>query len=78
METNWKKLARELARRMQTDTDVLAVEISADEEGGCIDVAPGPGATGVVKVEEVVLFAQYHGLSVMTALYQSGPGLIIL
>lgn len=76
--TDFKALADELRSRLETDMDCLSVLVSADEEGGCIDVSPGPGAPGIVKVEEVVLFAQYHGLSVHTALYQMGPGLILL
>ena len=75
---DYKALADELRSRLETDVDYLSVLVSADEEGGCIDVAPGPGATSIVRVEEVVLFAQYHGLSVHTALYQTGPGLILL
>ncbi len=75
---DYKALADELRSRLETDVDCLSVLVAADEEGGCIDVAPGPGAAGVVKVEEIVLFAQFYGLGVQTALYQTGPGLILL
>ena len=78
MEKNMTALADELRQRLATDVDFLQINVAADDEGGCIDVAPAVGATGIVKVEEIVLFAKYHGLSVHTALYQTGPGLIIL
>ncbi len=77
-ERDYTALADALRSRLETDVDVLRVTVTADEEGGCIDVAPGPGAAGVVKVEEIVLFAQFYGLGVQTALYQTGPGLILL
>ena len=73
-----KELADELRLRLETDVDCLRVVVAEDEEGECIDVAPAPGTTGVVKVEEIVLFAQFYGLGVQTALYPTGPGLILL
>lgn len=73
-----KELADELRLRLETDVDCLRVVVTEDEEGECIDVAPAPGTTCVAKVEDVVLFAQYYKLSVHTALYQTGPGLILL
>lgn len=66
---NYKELAAELAERVKTDYKPVQVIVEADDDNG-IYVRPESGNNGTIHpVEDVVHFAEYHGLSVLVSAY---------
>lgn len=63
---NYKELAAELAERVKTD--FKPTQVNVEVEGDEIHVRPvNKGA--IHPVEEIVHFAEYHGLSVLVLAY---------
>lgn len=79
-EKNFMALADELRQRIPTNGTFssLNVDVFADEDGiYCAPAESGiAGYPGSIHyVEEIVLFAKYHDLSVITEVFDKGAGL---
>lgn len=77
-------LAAELSARLKPESAVVPARVWAEEEEGMDtgEIHVAPATRGVLNtdgylmdVEEVVLFAKYHDLSVHTCSYETGAGL---
>lgn len=77
-------LAAELSARLKPESAVLPVRVWAEPEEGFDtgEIHCAPATRGVLNsdgyimdVEEIVLFAKYHDLSVHTCSYETGAGL---
>ena len=77
-------LAAELSARLKPESSVLPVRVWAEQEEdmntGEIHCAPAHrgvfNSEGyIMDVEEIVLFAKYHDLTVHTCSYETGAGL---
>ena len=80
-EKDYTLLAKELRSRLpEPSLPTMEVRVWGDNEEGYIYCAPATeglfGRAGyILYVEEIVLFAQYHGLSVHTCAFETGAGL---
>jgi len=76
-------LAAELQNRLPVQKiESMNVRVWADEEDGGIHCAPAvdgilPGCGYILYVEEILLFAKYHDMSISTKTYETGAGLCL-
>lgn len=79
-----RALAAELNARLKPESAVVPVRVWAEPEEGmdtgeihCAPAYRGPlNSEGyIMDVEEIVIFAKYHDLSVYTCSYETGAGL---
>lgn len=77
-------LAAELSARLKPESAVVPVRVWAEPEEGMDtgEIHVAPANRGVLNsdgyimgVEEIVLFAKYHDLTVNTCSYETGAGL---
>ena len=79
-ERNWTALAEELRTRIPVHRGLPCIDITVNEERGHIDCAPAGGDVWdyIFDVKDIVTFAEYHNLAVVTRVYPTGAGLQIL